>query len=80
MVDGEVDAIERARGSTELPDGEWVLDDARLEELGALLANVAQVYPQDEEAPPTARVYLDTEWKLRADGQLVIKQVRPFME
>ncbi len=80
LEDGKVEKIERGRGSTELPDGEWVLDDAQLEELGARLAEIATVYPLDEMAPPTARVYLDTEWKLRADGHFVIKQVRPFME
>ena len=80
VVDGKVEKIERARGSTELPEGKWVLDDARLRELGALLADIATVYPIDESVPPTARVYLDTEWKLSAGDQLVIKQVRPFME
>lgn len=80
IEDGQVTRIERGRGSTELPEGEWVLDDARLRELGEQLANIAAVYPLDEEVPATARVYLDTEWKVRADGQLIVKQVRPFLE
>ncbi len=77
---GEVTDIERARGSTELPDGEWVLDDARLRELGAHLSDIVETYPVDEEVPPTADILLDTEWKLRADGRLAIKQVRPFLD
>jgi hypothetical protein len=76
---GAVTAIERTRGSTELPKGEWVLDDARLEQLGAALSNVADVYPMDDEVPVTTRVLLDTEWKVLSDGRLVIKQVRPFL-
>jgi phosphoenolpyruvate synthase/pyruvate phosphate dikinase len=76
---GQVDKIERVRGSTELPEGEWVLDDARLRELGALLNDIADVYPVDEAAPPGAKVLLDTEWKLRSDGALVVKQIRPFL-
>lgn len=80
LVDGKVEQIERARGSTELPEGEWVLDDARLEELGEHLANIADAYPLDEQAPDTAHVMLDTEWKIREDGQLVIKQIRPFVQ
>ncbi len=77
---GAVTEIERARGSTELPEGQWVLDDAQLETLGANLANIAEVYPIDEEVSPTADVLLDTEWKLRSDGRFAIKQVRPFLD
>jgi hypothetical protein len=79
LVGGEVTQIERARGSTELPDGEWVLDDATLEELGARLAEIAGVYPLDLDLPETATVLLDTEWKVMPDGQLVVKQVRPYV-
>ena len=80
VEDGAVTTIERERGSTVLPQGQWVLDDARLRELGGRLATIGEVFPVDEEAPASARVLLDTEWKLRADGQLVVKQVRPFLE
>jgi hypothetical protein len=79
LEDGVVTEIERARGSTELPEGEWVLDDARLEELGAALSSIVEVYPIDDEAPATAHVLLDTEWKVLADGRLIVKQVRPFL-
>jgi hypothetical protein len=77
---GLVVNIERPRGSTELPDGQWVLDDDTLKELGKQLAKIAEVYPMDDEVPITARILLDTEWKLRDDGHLVIKQIRPFLE
>ncbi|MBN1607280.1 MAG: hypothetical protein JW940_11650 [Polyangiaceae bacterium] len=76
---GQVKQIERVRGSTELPEGEWVLDDARLRELGTLLEDIAGVYPVDEVAPPGATVLLDTEWKVRSGGTLVVKQIRPFL-
>jgi phosphoenolpyruvate synthase/pyruvate phosphate dikinase len=77
---GDVVEIERARGSTELPEGEWVLDDMRLGELGRRLAEIADVFPVDAEVSSTDRVLLDTEWKVRGDGGLVVKQVRPFLE
>jgi hypothetical protein len=79
LDDGAVAAIERVRGSTELPDGQWVLDDGILSELGAALWTISIVYPVDEQVPPTADILLDTEWKLRSDGRLAIKQIRPFL-
>jgi pyruvate,water dikinase len=80
VENGLVTKIERARGSTELPEGEVVLDDALLRELGAALSSIVEVYPVDAELLPTVRVLLDTEWKLRSDGRLAVKQVRPFIE
>ena len=79
VTEGTVTAIERMQGSSELPAGEWVLSDPRLEELGALLWEIAGVYPVDGSVPEGATVLLDTEWKILADGSLVIKQVRPFL-
>ncbi len=79
VEDGQVTLIERLRGSTELPDGQWVLDDTQLRQLGADLSTIVAVYPIDEVVPPTAVVLLDTEWKVRDDGQLIVKQVRPFL-
>jgi len=76
---GQVSAIERARGSTELPKGQWVLDDARIEELGSALFGIVEIFPVDAMVSPTATVLLDTEWKVRADGRLIVKQVRPFL-
>lgn len=80
IENGLVTKIERARGSTELPEGEVVLDDALLRELGAALSTIVEVYPVDADLSETDHVLLDTEWKLRSDGRLAIKQVRPFIE
>ncbi|MCB9558411.1 MAG: hypothetical protein H6707_20010 [Deltaproteobacteria bacterium] len=78
IVAGEVSEILRARGSTELPAGEHVLDDAQLKALGRTLSAIVSVYPVDD-AQVGDRVLLDTEWKLTQQGQLIIKQVRPFL-
>jgi hypothetical protein len=67
------------RGSSELPPGGWVLDAAQLGELGSLLWEIVQAYPVDGLVPPGATVLLDTEWKIGPDGDLVVKQVRPFL-
>ncbi len=79
VTEGPVTAIDRMQGSSELAAGDWVLDDQRLEELGVLLWELASVYPVDGAVPEGATVLLDTEWKILADGSLVIKQVRPFL-
>ena len=79
LVDGEVTKIDRVLGSSELPEGEHVLSDAHLAELGALLAHIEAVFPIDDEPPPASAMLLDTEWKLRPDGSLLIKQVRPYL-
>ena len=75
---GAVTNIERARMSTELPAGQYVLADARLGELGAVFFAIDQTYPVDTTAPAGTRILLDTEWKVLEDGRLIIKQVRPF--
>lgn len=80
LTAGQVTRVERVRGSTELPAGQWVLGDERLRELGALLSGIADVFPLDGAAPTGRRQLLDTEWKLRADGRLAIKQIRPFLD
>jgi hypothetical protein len=76
---GQVVGIERIRGSSLLPPGEHVLSDARLEELGMAMANIADVFPLDEEPPEGGVVLLDSEWKVLSDGRLIVKQVRPFL-
>lgn len=73
LEDGDVVAIERVRESSEAA---IVLDDARLQELGAALADIEAVYPVDAADPGT--YLLDTEWKVLQDGRLIIKQIRPF--
>ncbi len=80
VTDGTVTNIDRVQGSSELEEGEWVLDDRRLEELGALLWEIVDAYPVDAVAPEGASVLLDTEWKILSDDSLIIKQVRPFLK
>lgn len=79
LVDGRVEEILRADGSSELPEGSWVLSDAELEELGGVLADIDAVFPVDAVAPADTTILLDTEWKVLETGELVIKQVRPFL-
>lgn len=76
---GRVKSIERALGSSQLPDGKHVLTDAQLGELGAQLAIVAERYPFDTTPPRGHSLLVDTEWKLMPDGSLRVKQVRPFL-
>lgn len=75
---GQVTQIERAVASTLVPSGEQVLSDAQLRELGGLMAALAQAYPIDFEIAGGAPPILDLEFKITRDGQLVIKQIRPF--
>ncbi|HEY0134947.1 MAG TPA: PEP/pyruvate-binding domain-containing protein, partial [Nannocystis sp.] len=79
MVDGAVTKIDRVRGSSELPEGQHVLSDAQLEQLGAHMWQIREVFPIDEPPPPDTAVLLDSEWKVRPDDTLVIKQVRPYL-
>ena len=80
LQDGGVTAIDRVRGSSEVPTDIYVLDDNRLQELGHALWQITQVFPVDDTAPSGDTILLDTEWKIRADGQLIVKQVRPFLK
>ncbi len=77
---GVVVAIERAKGAGALPEGEWVLEDPTLEDLGAALSTISELFPVDADLPPSAELLLDTEWKQRPDGTLLVKQVRPFLK
>lgn len=79
LVDGVVTEIERESGSSELPDGQHVVSDEQLMALGAATAEIREVFPVDEVAPEDAEILLDTEWKIRADDTLLIKQVRPYL-
>jgi hypothetical protein len=76
---GDVVGIERVTGSSELPEGEYVLSDAELEDLGVTLWSIEQDFPIDATVPEGGDLLLDTEWKVKSDGQLIIKQVRPFL-
>ncbi len=76
---GVVVGIERVRGSTLLPPGVRVLPDARLEELGALLAFLDAAYPIDAPGLRREQILLDVEFKVDREDRLAIKQVRPFV-
>lgn len=76
---GEVTDILRVSGSSELPAGEDVLSDAQLRALGEAFFDIRAVFPIDSVAPEGAEILLDTEWKVLSDGQLIVKQVRPFL-
>ena len=76
---GAVTEIDRVRGSSELPDGQHVLSDAQLQQLGAELAHIADIFPIDDPPPADTELLLDTEWKLRPDDTLLIKQIRPYL-
>lgn len=79
LVDGGVTEIERVEGSSMLPEGQHVVGDAQLQELGAALWGIQEVFPIDEEPPPNSVLLLDTEWKIRPDQSLMIKQIRPYL-
>ncbi len=79
LTAGEVSEIDRVRGSSELPDGHHVLSDPQLRELGALLSQIEASFPIDDPPPKGTALLLDTEWKLRPDNTLLIKQIRPYL-
>jgi len=79
VEEGYVTDILRVYESSELALGEYALSDAGLAELGGGLWDIAQVFPMDAELPEGREVLWDTEWKLLADGRLIIEQVRPYL-
>ncbi len=79
VKDGDVSQILRVDTSSERAAGDWVLDDAQLTELSELFWDIAAIYPQDDATPDDTTVLWDTEWKVDAAGQLIIKQIRPFL-
>ncbi len=80
VEDGVVTEIDRVSGSSELPDGAYAVSNEELGDLGAVLWQVARDFPNDAETPAGSDLLFDTEWKIRGDGQLIIKQVRPFLK
>ncbi len=78
VEDGVVTEILRVSGSSEVDGGE-VLTDAELSELAAVLYETSLVFPQDEEVPEGRDVLWDTEWKVDSEGQLKLKQIRPYL-
>jgi hypothetical protein len=76
IVGGDVTVIERVTVSTEAP---IVLTDEELEHLGAVFHDIAQRFPIDDEVPAGHDLLWDTEWRVTSDGQLIIKQIRPYV-
>ena len=79
VVDGEVVRITRARNSSILPPGRVVLSDERLRELGRLLWHIDHEFPLELGDRDRDDVLMDVEFKIDADDQLAVKQVRPFV-
>ncbi|MEM7233564.1 MAG: PEP/pyruvate-binding domain-containing protein [Planctomycetota bacterium] len=77
--DGDVLGILRAQRSTLLSPGEFVLDDEQLRELGEVIAHVDANYPIELGDRRRSEVLLDIEFKITAEGQLALKQARPFL-
>ena len=73
---GEVTLIDRISESSETPE---VLTDAELEALSDVLTQCSESYPNDYEVPEGGELLWDTEWKITAEGQLVVKQIRPYL-
>ena len=79
VVDGTVVSIVRASRSTLVPEGKFVLSDAELEELGALLWHIDKNFSLELGDHHRREVLLDLEFKIEANGRLAVKQVRPFL-
>jgi hypothetical protein len=73
---GTVTKIERVAQSTE---ASIVLSDEELDHIGAVFYDIAQRYPVDDDVPKGHDLLWDTEWKILSDGQLVVKQIRPYL-
>jgi hypothetical protein len=77
--DGEVVDILRATRSTFVPRDTFVMSDDRLRELGRLLDHINKNLPVDPGEHDRDDVLLDIEFKIEANGDLAVKQVRPFL-
>lgn len=75
---GQVVSIDREVASSLVPPGQVVLSDDHVRELAQLLDAVAASYPVDATPPEGTEVMLDLEFKLTANGALMLKQIRPF--
>ena len=69
----------RAEASSLVEEGEQVLSDERLAELGAVLWHIDRRFPIEDGGRGRENVLLDVEFKIESDGALAIKQVRPFL-
>ncbi len=79
VEEGELVEIVRASPSNLIGAGEFVLSDVQLAELGRLLWHVDRHFPIDADDVPRRQVLLDIEFKIEANGELALKQVRPFL-
>ncbi|MBN1443190.1 MAG: hypothetical protein JXA90_10800 [Planctomycetes bacterium] len=79
ITGGEVTGIIRARASSLVPPGSFVLSDEQLSTLGSVLYSVEESFPIDYGPFDPEWVLLDFEFKFTQAGDLVLKQVRPFL-
>ncbi|MBN2329211.1 MAG: hypothetical protein JXR73_18875 [Candidatus Omnitrophica bacterium] len=68
----------RARQSSLMPEGEWVLSDEQLDEIAMHLMEIEQLMPVDSGEFNRDQIFFDIEFKYQ-DGQFVIKQIRPTL-
>ncbi len=79
LVEGEVVEVIRAVRSTLVGEGEVVVSEAQLGELGRLMWHMDENFPLDLGRFDRSQVLLDVEYKFMSDGELAVKQVRPFL-
>ncbi len=79
VAGGVVEEILRAASSTLLEPGRVVLTNDQLHELGSLMWHIDQNFPVELGNFSRDQVLLDMEFKFMPDGELAIKQVRPFL-
>ena len=79
IEEGRVRSIVRSATSSLVEPGQIVLSDPQLEELGALMAHVDEQFPLELGDYDRSQVLLDFEFKFMPDGELAVKQVRPFL-
>ncbi len=75
---GTVSAIERVSTSSLATDDRPVLTDEQLWELGRVVAEVEARHPKPSDADPSTMLW-DMEFKIDENGDLKIKQIRPFV-
>ncbi len=76
---GRVLEIGRSSSSSLLEEGQNVLDDAQLTELGRLIWHIESNLPLDLGERDPSEVVFDIEYKVESNGDLAVKQVRPFL-